>query len=192
MGIDTKDMSTKRLQEEIKKMEMSEEERKIADLQKELQELKSKEENSRKKAEMEEQERLKSQYAAEYERDLMDAITKSNLPANPEIIQRMAQYMHTALKLGIDLNFSDIIPLVRESIQNDMNKLLGSLPVEEIMKVLGDENIQKIMGKKAPKPAKKVPVTPKDIVDTSTRKQIEDDSKPKFKSKPMSDFFSKL
>jgi hypothetical protein len=192
MGIDTKDMSTKRLQEEIKKMEMSEEERKIAELQKELQELKSKEENARKKAEMEEQERLKSQYAAEYERDLMDAITKSNLPANPEIIQRMAQYMHTALKLGIDLNFSDIIPLVRESIQNDMNKLLGSLPVEEIMKVLGDENIQMIMGKKAPKPAKKAPVTPKDIVDTSTRKEKDDDFKPKFKSKPMSDFFSKL
>lgn len=192
MGIDTKDMSEKRLQEEIKKMEMTDEERRIAELQKELQDLKSKEEAAKKQMELQEQERLRNQYAAEYERDLLDAIDHSGLPKNPEVIQRLAQYMHSALKLGIDLNFKDLIPLVQESLQNDMMSLLGSLPIEQIMKVLGDDNISKIVGKKAHKLGKKAPITPKSIQDTGTKKDKDDPFAKKYKKVNMEDFFSKI
>lgn len=192
MGIDTKDMSEKRLQAEIEKMQMTEEERKIAELQKELQELKSKEEAAKKQAELMEQEKLKSQYAAEYERDLINAIDSSGLPKNPEIIQRLAQYMHTALRLGIDLNFKDLIPLVQQSIQSDLTSLLGSLPIEQIMQILGDGNIQKIIGSKKPAVSKKAPVTPKSVQDTATKKDKEDPFKPKFKTGNLDDFFRNL
>lgn len=192
MGVNTKEISEARLQEEIKKLEMTEEEREIAELKQKLKDHEEKEQTAKKQKELEEQERLKNQYAAEYEKDLMNAIDNSNLPKNPEIIQRLAQYMHTALQLGIDVGFQDLIPMVHDSIRSDMSKLLGSLPVDEIMGVLGDENIQKIMAKKGPKVTKKAPPSPKDIQDTSQTKEKPNPFAPKYKTKSMKDFFGKL
>lgn len=192
MGIDTKEMSVERLQAEAKKLEMSDEEREISDLKQKLKDHEEKKDAAEKQATLEKQERMRDQYAAEYEQDLMSAIDDSQLPKNPEIIQRLAQYMHTAIKLGIDLSFKDLIPMVHDSVRTDMSKLLGSLPVEEIMGVLGDENIQKIMAKRSPKVNKKAPVTPKDITDTATPKEKENPFAKKFKTGNMGDFFGKI
>ena len=192
MGIDTKDLSEKRLQEEIKKLEMSEEEREIMELRQKLQEHEQREAAAKKQIELEKIERMKDQYAQDFERDLITAIDKSHLPKNPEVINRLAQYMATAIKLGIDISFQDIIPLVHDNLRTDMKALLGGLPIEEVLEVLGDEKIQKIMAKKMPKPAKKAPEGPKDVKDTSKPKVKEDEYGRKFKTKAMKDFFSKL
>lgn len=192
MGIDKKEMAVRILEEEAKKLEMTDEERKILELQEELQEIKRREEAALKKAQTEESERLKNQYAAQFEKDLMEALEQSKLPKNPEIISRMSQYMRHALQNNIDLSFKDIVPLVQSSVTGDLKSLVASLPVDEIEKLLGDEIVKNIAGRRKPS-KKEIPPRPDDIKDTGNIEKLKDELfRRKNRKLPMKDFFDKI
>jgi hypothetical protein len=190
MGLDTKEISEKRLQAEIEKMQMSDEERKIQELQEKVRAYEEEQKRIKEQSKLEREEALRNQYAAEYEKDLMATLEESGLGYNPEIIQRLNQYMHTALKLGINLSYKDLMPMVTESINADIAKLVSSFSVEQIEKLLGEDKIKGLVSKR--KVVKKeVPPTAKSITDTTVAKTKEDPFKRVFKSGPNArDFFN--
>jgi hypothetical protein len=192
LGLNTKEISEKRLQAEIEKMQMSDEERKIQELQEKVRKYEEEQEKIKEQARLEKEEALRNQYASEYEKDLMSAIEGHGFSYNPELIQRLSHYMATAIKLGVDLSFKDLMPLVQESINGDIAKLIPSLSLEQIEQMLGEDKIKGIVSKR--KVVKKqVPPTAKNIEDTSTPKEKADIFSKQFKSGTSTkDFFSKI
>jgi hypothetical protein len=191
LGLDTKEISEKRLQAEIEKMQMSDEERKIQELQEKVRAYEEEQKRIKEQSKLEREEALRNQYAAEYEKDLMSTLEESGVGYNPEIIQRLNQYMHTALKLGINLSYKDLMPMVTESINADIAKLVSSFSVEQIEKLLGEDKIKGLVSKR--KVVKKeVPPTAKSITDTTVAKEKEDPFARKTKTIPMNDFFKNL
>lgn len=190
LGINTKEISEKRLQAEIEKMQMSEEDRKIAELQEKIRLYEEEQTQLKEQARLEKEEAMKTQYAAEYEKDLLGAMDVMGLGNNPELVQRMNHYMASAIKLGIDISFNDLIPLIQESLNNDLMRLVPSLSIEQIEKLLGEDKIKGIVGKR--KVVKKeAPPTASSIQDTATRKE-ENPFAPKYKTVNAKDFFKKI
>lgn len=186
LGIDVKDFSEKELEKEVEKMQMTDEEREIAELRSELESRKRAEDEAKSTAEEREQEVLRDKYAAEFEKDLLGALDSSQMPNNPEIVQRMNQYMRVALQNGIDLSFQDIIPLVSESINTELERLVSSTPTDKLIKMLGEENVKKIAGSRRKKVA---PPTANSVSDTAAGKSSEKKDKKKVR---MDDFFRNL
>lgn len=186
LGIDAREFSEEFLEKEVEKMQMSEEDRKIMELQDELTSIKKREDDSKRESEIREQEALRDKYAVEYEKDLLAALDTSELPNNPELILRMNQYMKIALENGIDLNFSDIIPLVSNNVNSELSKLLSSTPIEKLISMLGDEQLKGI--RKSGRKVKVAPPSAGSIKDTGAGKS---EDKPRTKVS-MTDFFNKL
>ena len=186
LGIDAREFSEEFLEKEVEKMQMSEEDRKIMELQDELTSIKKREDDSKRESEIREQEALRDKYAVEYEKDLLQALDSSELPNNPELILRMNQYMKIALENGIDLNFSDIIPLVSNNVNSELSKLLSSTPIEKLISMLGDEQLKGI--RKSGRKVKVAPPSAGSIKDTGAGKS---EDKPKTRQS-MSDFFKNI
>jgi len=186
MGISAKEFSEEFLEKEVELMQMSEEDRKILDLQNELESLKKREDDTKRESEVKQQEALRDKYAAEYEKDLMSALDTSDLPNNPELILRMNQYMKVALENGIDLSFADLIPLVSDNVNSELTKLLASTPIEKLVSMLGEDKVKGIRNSGRKK--KIAPPTASSVQDTSSGNS---NNKPKAK-KNMSDFFRNL
>jgi len=186
LGIDAREFSEEFLEKEVEKMQMSEEDRKIMELQDELTSIKKREDDSKRESEIREQEALRDKYAVEYEKDLLAALDTSELPNNPELILRMNQYMKIALENGIDLNFSDIIPLVSNNVNSELSKLLSSTPIEKLISMLGDEQLKGI--RKSGRKVKVAPPSAGSIKDTGAGKS---EDKPRAKVS-MDDFFRNL
>jgi len=185
-GMNVKEFAEQVLEAEVEKMSMTAEERKILELQEQLEEKIKAEADAKAQSELEKQENLRNQYAAEYETDLMKAIETSGLDKNPEIISRMTQYMRVALEQGIDLSFSDIAPLVIESVNLQLNKLVGNMSIDQMIAAMGEDKVKQIIGTR--KKVKKAPPTASSIKDTAAGKV----GQKKVVKKNMTDFFKSL
>lgn len=188
MGLDVREFAEKVLEEEVQRMEMSEEERKILDLQEQLKKHQEKEEEAQRKAELAEQERVRDQYAAQYEKDLMSAINDNAMMNDPEIISRMTNLMRIALQNGIDLSFNDLAPIVEEEINASITKLARSKSPEQILKLLTEDQIKSLISSQKPK--KEAPPTASSIKDTGAKAKKDDG--PVKKTVSMNDFFKNL
>lgn len=187
MGMDTKEFAEKILTKEVELMEMSPEERKILELQTELEKIQKDNEVKQKEAEDIRLEGMRNQYAAEFERDLTDAIENSDLPNNPEIINRMTGMMRVAIENEIDLSFKDLVPVVKDELQTDLNSIIGSMPDDVIKSLIGDERLAKFIPKKVV--AKEAPPTSSSIEQTGKKTDKEES---KLRSKNINDFFRSL
>lgn len=171
MGIDIDSLSEKVMNERLEKAQMDPREREIIELQEKLKQKELEEQKARKRAEDIQMEALRSKYAAEYEKDLMNAIEKNGLPMNPEIMNRMTGYMRLALKNNIDVNFNEIVPLVKDQIINEIKAMASAMPLEVIENLLGEEKISQIFKKrKKVEPIKReAPPTANSIKDSGNK-----------------------
>ena len=188
LGIDVKAFAEKVMDEQIEDLELSDEQREIKRLQTELEAKIQGEKEAKELAEKDKYEALQNKYAAEWEKDLIESIDDSGLPNNTEVVSRMTRLMGVALENGIDLSFKDVVPLVREEMNSDIQKMLGKMPSEVIEKLLGEDRIKEMSSKIKVK--KDAPPTADQILDTATKKKTEPKIKPRTKS--AKDFFSKL
>lgn len=128
----------------IKLEQMTPEQKKAHEQQQELERLRS----DKKKQEQAEQqkkfEELRQTYRQTFERDIMGALETGGLPKTTRTVQRMAYYMHQALKTGVKLEAKDVLPLVRQDYEADIKDLFGPMNGEMLAKLLGDETLKKI------------------------------------------------
>ncbi len=99
----------------------------------------------------------------EYERYdtlISKAIETSDLPKSPYVVKKIADYMLLGLNEGIDVSPEDVLPLVRDEIQNDLREMFAVMPDEVIEKIVGKDVFNRVRkknvakAKSAPQPVK--------------------------------------
>lgn len=190
MGIDPAKFAEEVLTKEVEKMQLSPEQRKIQELEKELKAIKDNEEKAKKDKEEIQAKALRDKYAADYEKQLLDAMQTGKLPNNPYVINKMVDYMSLALKEGIDVNFSDIVPLIHEDMKGQAKGLIQGMSVEDVLQMLSEQTVNDIVLKKMPKEKKKAPPTAQQVVETSKEKK--EDTTISRRTGSAKDFFNKM
>jgi len=191
LGINPTEFAQSVLEKEIKKMELTDEERKILELEEELNLIKEKEAKEKEERVKMEQESLKNKYAADYERDILNAIEKNKLPKSPYMIEKMGNMMLVALDNNIDLSFDDLVPLIKEQQTMEFKEQIQGMSTDDLLSMLSEQSVKEILLKKMPKEEKKkAPPSPDSIKDTGSKKK--EDTGIIMRDQSASDFFRNL
>lgn len=185
IGLDIKEFAAAILQEEIEQSQKSPEQIEKERLAAELEELKA--EREREKAELE-QKRLEMLTEREYERYdtlMSEAIESSDLPKSPYVVKKMTEYMMMGIENGIDVQPSDIIPIIRDEIHNDIQEMFQVMPAEVIEQIVGKQNLDKLRKKRVAQAKPPVPVKSA-IKDVGAKKE---EPKKEDKKQSIRDFF---
>lgn len=147
MGIDPKEFAASVIEEEIKKQQMSPEERERQELQDKIRKLEEERKSEKEQTEKQEYERLLQQEYEKVESQISTALESSGLPKSPYAIKKVADYMMVAAEKGVELSAADIAPIVREEIQKEMRELIAALDEDGAEEFIGKEIINKIRKK---------------------------------------------
>lgn len=94
-----------------------------------------------------EQEQINVQVAQaqqEITSQIIDALEGSNLPKNPDVVKRIANYMFLAEQKGISVNPKQVVPLVEEDLRNLNAQILKSLEPNRRISYLGEDLLKQI------------------------------------------------
>ncbi len=181
IGVDIKDLARQVIEEEIANSQKSPEQLEREKLETELREMKEEREREKDQFRQQELTRRQAQEFERYDMLMTQALEKSDLPKSPYIVKKMADYMLLGLEKNIELTPDEILPLVREEIQNDIREMFGAMPEEIVENLIGKDIFAKVRKKNLAK-AKQAPPVPvrasvKDVGQTS--KGDKKDDKPK-------------
>lgn len=157
VGVDLKKIAVQLIEEEIENSKKSPDQLEREKLQKELQSIKEEREREKEDFNTRELARLEQQEYERYDNLITQAIDKTDLPKSPYIVKKMADYMLLGLQNNIDVAPEDVLPLVREEMQNDLRDMFAVMPEEVIESIVGKDVINRIRKKNLQK-AKAGPV----------------------------------
>lgn len=147
IGIDIKKLAAQVIEEEIANSQKSPEQLEKEKLQAELQEMKTAREQEQTELKQREFERLQKQEYERYDVLMSQALDKSDLPKSPYVIKKMADYMLLGINAGKDVSPEDVLPLVRDEIQNDLKQMFAVMPEDVIERIIGKDVFTKIRKK---------------------------------------------
>lgn len=160
IGVDLKQIAVQILEEEVENSKKSPEQVEKERLENELKSLQEDRNREREEHRHREFERLQEVEYERYDTLMSKALEKSDLPKSPYVVKKMADYMLLGLNEGIDVSPEDVLPLVREEIQNDIREMFTAMPDEVIEKIVGKEVFNRVRkknvakAKSAPQPLK--------------------------------------
>lgn len=161
MGIDPKEFAAAVIEEELKNAQMTPEERERIELQSKV---KGYEEQLKKKEEEFQQKELERLTQMEYERldkEMTEAISRSDLPKEPYVIEKMARYMNIGISKGVNITPDEALGIVREEMLTDLKKILSALPEDKAEEFIGKEVIDRFRKKNLAKAKVTTPATTK-------------------------------
>ena len=143
-GYNPRALAEEYLAQAIEEEMLPENERELRRVRQEKEELEGqyKEELSRR-----EQEQMNAQVAQaqqEITSQIIDALEGSNLPKNPDVVKRIANYMYLAEQKGISVNPKQVVPLVEEDLRNLSAQILKSLEPNRRISYLGEDLLKQI------------------------------------------------
>lgn len=165
IGIDIKQLAAKVIENEIENAKKSPEQLEKEKLELELKKIKDEREKEKKDSQAKELERLQQQEYERYDVLLTQALETSDLPKSPYIVKKMAEYMIMGIQEGIDVTPNDVVPLVREEMQNDLREMFAIMPEDVIEQIIGKDVISRIRKKNLAK-AKQAPQTVNSVKDS--------------------------
>lgn len=180
LGVDVEKFVQRYVEKKLEESQKSPEQLEKEKLEAELKSLKDRYEAERKAAEEKEFERLREQEVERYDLAISSALEKSDLPKSPYVIKKMANYMLLGVQNGIDVNPSDVLPLVKDEIQQDIKDMFAVMPDEVVEALVGKDTITRIRKKSIAKAKQAAPVAPsqiKDVGASEKREASEDDKK---------------
>lgn len=155
IGMDLKKFAVQIMEEEIENSKKSPQQLEKEALELELRELKEQREKEKTDFESKERERLTEQEFERLDIQMSQALEKNSFPKNPAVIKRMADYMLIGLEAGKDVTPEDIVPLIREDLQNDYKDILNSMPDDDALEeFIGKEFVDRIRRKNIAKAKK--------------------------------------
>lgn len=189
IGLDVKALAAKIIEKEIENSKKTPEQLEKEELQNKLKKLEEERQKEKQEAMERERERLSAEAAERYDREISAALEKSDLPKSSYTIKKIAEYMLTAVKDGLDVTAEDVLPLVKEEMHKDLKEMFAVMPDEVIEQLIGKDvftrvrkkNLQKAKENQAPAPVKSA------VKDTGASDKPSDDKADKAKS--MKDFF---
>lgn len=159
IGLDIKEFAAQILQEEIEQSQKTPDQIRQEELQRELEELKAEREREKQEFSQKELERLTEREYERYDNLMSSAIESSDLPKSPYVVKKMTEYMMMGIENGIDVQPSDIIPILRDEIHRDIQEMFQVMPAEVIEQIIGKQNLDKlrknrVKGAQVPVPVK--------------------------------------
>jgi hypothetical protein len=139
LSIDERELARQIIEQEIENAQKSPEQLEKERIEEELKALKEEREREKQQFEQKEFERLQEQAYEKYDQQMTTALESSDLPKEPYVVKKIADYMLVALQEGYDVSAEDVIPLVREEIKSDLQALIRVMPDEAIEQFLGKE-----------------------------------------------------
>lgn len=188
IGIDVKQLAAQIIEEEIANSQKSPEQLEKERLEAELRSLQEEREQEREELRQKEFERLQEIEYERYDNLMSKALETSDLPKSPYVVKKMADYMLLGLNEGIDVSPEDVLPLVREEIQNDLREMFAVMPDEVIEKIVGKEVFNRVRKKNVAK-AKTAPAPVKSAIKDSGASSKSATSNGSGEKKSFRDFF---
>lgn len=163
LGINLQDLVSQYIEDQIEQSKKTPEQVEREKLEKELRRLQEEREKEKEDQRSRELERLQELEFQRYDTMISKSLEGSDLPKSPYVVKKMADYMLMGLQEGMDVTPEDVLPLVREEIQQEIKQMFGVMPEDVIEKIIGNDVLGKLRKKrvaqaKAPAPAKKVAV----------------------------------
>lgn len=171
LGIDVKALAQQVLNEEIEDMSLTEEQKKIRELETKLKEKEEKEKQIEEERTASERARLEQQAMQDLDDQITTVLSKSNLPKSPYVVRRIADSMLAAMDMGYkDVTPEQVLPFVEEQILGEINRLFESAPEDMFDKVM-----ENVVGKKHLDKYRKTKVAKsKPKAQTTTAAQVKD------------------
>ncbi len=106
------------------------------------------------------------------------ALESSNLPKEPYVVKKIADYMLVALQEGYDVSADDVIPLVKQELEKDIQTLIGAMPDEALEQFLGKQRLANFRKKNLAKAKEAVAVSSaKAVKDTGGKTTVKEPEK---------------
>lgn len=147
IGIDIRKFAEDILNEEIKEMEKSPEQREKEKLIRELEDLKAKDKEREESTNKANFERMQMEQERILETEITAALDIGGMPKTPRTVKAMAEMMMVALENGIDLSPRDIAPLVKNTTLSEFKEVVDSLTDDQLEDFLGKEVIGRLRKK---------------------------------------------
>lgn len=160
ISVDLKKMAAEILEEEILQSQKSPDQIEREKLQARLNELEEERKKEKDDARARELEHHTEQQMIQYDNQMSKALEKSDLPKSPYIVKKMADYMLLGLNNGMALTADDVVPMVREELQNDLKEMFGAMPDEVIEALVGKEVFSRVRKKNVAKAKTAAPPIP--------------------------------
>jgi hypothetical protein len=157
-------------------------------LEKELKQIKAEREREKEELNAKERTRLEQQAFTQYDMQMEQALSKTDLPRTPYTVKKIADYMLVALEAGRDVSPEDVIPLVREEMNSDLKEMFSSLPEDQIEALLGEQVINKLRKRRVAKSQEAAKLIGNNKVN-ETGKSLESKNKVPGEKKNFKDFF---
>lgn len=185
IGLDIKQFAAEILQEEIENSQKSPEQLEKEALQRELEEIRSERSREKEEAQARELERMTEREYERFDTLMSEAIEASDLPKSPFVVKKMTEYMMLGIEHGINVQPKDIIPIIREEIQQDIKDMFRVMPADVIEQIIGSDALGKLRKKKSAVVKPAVPLR-SSIPDVSTKKEVKQEVE---KKQSIRDFF---
>lgn len=187
IGVDLKKMAVEMIEEEIENARKSPEQLEREKLESELKAMKEEREREKEENRKRDMDRIQQQEYERYDMLLSQALDKTDLPKTPYTVKKIADYMIMAVNSGMDVTPEDVIPLVREEMQNDLKEMFSVMPEDVVEQLVGKDVINKIRRKNLQKARSVQAVAKPQIKDSGIK--AEEPKNDGSKKKPMRDFF---
>jgi hypothetical protein len=189
LGFNVRDMAEEYLKNELQREVLTDEQRKLLDMERKLAEYEA---DKKAKEEDEKASRI-SELQRHYETELSDKIIKTietyKLPRSERTISRIAEKLYVALENGYEIDPMDLGPLVKQEIDEELRGMYGTLDVEAMLSILGEDNLKKIREHELKKVKQKAPQDPIKTTQVASVQAEEPQSKSR---KAARDFFKEL
>lgn len=163
IGIDLKKLAASVIEREIEQSKKSPEQVEKEKLELELRKIKEEREKEKNDYQQKELERYKQQEVERYDMLMTQALDKAQLPKNPYIVKKIADYMLLGIENDMDVSPEDVIPLVEEEMKSDLKSMFSVMPDEVLESLIGDDNYNRLRKRKLGKAKtsqKEVPAQP--------------------------------
>ena len=190
LGYDVRQMAENYLRQELEKEVLTDEQRKVMELEQKLAEYEA---EKKQKEEHEKASRiaeLQSHYEAELSDKIINAIETYKLPRNERTISRIAEKLYVALESGYEIDPIDVAPIVKQEVEEELRGMYGTLDVDSMLALLGEDNLKKIREHELKKVKEKAPQNP--IKTTPVATAVPEQKETPKAKKATRDFFREL
>ena len=151
IGVDIKKLAQEIINDEIKELEKSPEQREKDKLLKEVEELKKQAKEKEDNFKKTEFARMQAEQEKYLESEISAALDVGGVPKTPKTVARMAEMMMIAIQNGIDLGPKDVVGLVKNNTMSEFKEIIGALSDDQLEDFLGKEVLGRLRKKNASK-----------------------------------------
>ncbi len=171
IGVDLKKFAEEIINDHIKDLEKSPEQREKEALTTELEKLKKESKERKEAADKSEFEKLQLEQEHTLSTQIEAALDIGGLPKHPRTVKAMAEMMMIALQNDIDLSPQDIAPIVKNNTLGEFKEIVQALSDDQLEDFLGKEILGRLQKKRI---AKSKPAnTINNVQSTTGNKKVE-------------------